>query len=307
MTADVVIIGAGPAGIFTALEMIRNKSKKKIIMVEKGKSIDERHCPKAVTGKCMNCKPYCHITTGFSGAGAFSDGKLSLSYEVGGDLPMLIGEEKAQETIDYCDSIYLEFGADTHVEGIGDPEKTKQIRKNAIKAGLKLVDCPIRHMGTEKAHEIYGANAYPKIPIPDDRYFERFHMLIELGKAEGVMVCQENVNRFKSQSIDFCKKMRAALGDDYHMVFDVKQSLRAGQDIFEFLEEFKHEIAHMHISDNSPERDCLPPGRGSFDFARAKSVLDTAGYKGDYIIEIYAGSLDVSAELASSKKYLESI
>ena len=157
MKTDVVIIGAGPAGIFTALEMIKKNSRKKIIMVEKGKAIENRHCPKATTGKCMNCKPYCHITTGFSGAGAFSDGKLSLSYEVGGDLPTLIGEEKAQETIDYCDQIYLEFGADTHVEGIGDPEKTKVIRKNAIKAGLKLVDCPIRHMGTEKAHDIYGA------------------------------------------------------------------------------------------------------------------------------------------------------
>ena len=66
----------------------------------------------------MNCKPYCHITTGFSGAGAFSDGKLSLSCEVGGDLPHLIGEDLAQETINYADKIYLEFGADTHVEGV---------------------------------------------------------------------------------------------------------------------------------------------------------------------------------------------
>ena len=195
MTADVVIIGAGPAGIFTALEMIRNKSKKKIIMVEKGKSIDERHCPKAVTGKCMNCKPYCHITTGFSGAGAFSDGKLSLSYEVGGDLPMLIGEEKAQETIDYCDSIYLEFGADTHVEGIGDPEKTKQIRKNAIKAGLKLVDCPIRHMGTEKAHEIYGAIQKYLLDNGVEILFgvECNNLIIEDGICKGVIISDKGV------------------------------------------------------------------------------------------------------------------
>ena len=87
MNADVVIIGAGPAGIFTALEMIKKGSKQKIIMVEKGQAVENRHCPKDKTKKCVNCKPYCHITTGFSGAGAFSDGKLSLSYEVGGDLP----------------------------------------------------------------------------------------------------------------------------------------------------------------------------------------------------------------------------
>ena len=92
---------------------------------------------------------------GFGGAGAFSDGKLSLSAEVGGDLPLLIGEELAQETIDYADKIYLEFGADEHIEGLNVSEEVKEIRKRTIQAGLKLVDCPIRHMGTEKAQNIY--------------------------------------------------------------------------------------------------------------------------------------------------------
>ena len=155
MKFDVCIIGAGPSGIFTALEMLRNGSKKKIVIVEKGQPIENRACPKSKTGKCMQCKPYCHITTGFSGAGAFSDGKLSLSYLVGGDLPNLIGEDLAQETINYTDKIYLEFGADEHIEGLGHEEAKKKIRKNAIKAGLKLVDCPIRHLGTEKAQELY--------------------------------------------------------------------------------------------------------------------------------------------------------
>lgn len=157
MENNVVIIGAGPAGIFTALEMLKNGSKKKITIIEKGVAIENRRCPKKQTKQCVNCKPYCHITTGFSGAGAFSDGKLSLSYEVGGDLPSLIGEDLAQETIDYTDRIYLEFGADTHVEGLENSEEVKEIRKNAIKAGLKLVDCPIRHLGTEKAQDIYYA------------------------------------------------------------------------------------------------------------------------------------------------------
>jgi len=156
MTTDVLIIGAGPAGIFTALEMLRQGSRKKITIVEKGVSIEKRHCPKVKTGACMSCKPYCHITTGFSGAGAFSDGKLSLSYEVGGQLPTLIGEEYAQQMIDYTDKIYLSFGADSHVEGIGQTEEIKQIRLRAIRAGLKLVDCPIRHLGTEKAQILYG-------------------------------------------------------------------------------------------------------------------------------------------------------
>ncbi len=129
---DVIIVGAGPAGIFTALEMLRKGSKKKILIVEKGVSVEKRACPKAKTKVCMNCKPYCHITTGFSGAGAFSDGKLSLSCEVGGNLPELIGEELAQATIDYTDKIYLEFGADPHVEGVSDPDKMFQTRCDDI-------------------------------------------------------------------------------------------------------------------------------------------------------------------------------
>lgn len=157
MKTDVVIVGAGPAGIFTAIEMLRKGSKKKIVIVEKGKSVENRRCPKNKTNKCVDCKPYCHITTGFSGAGAFSDGKLSLSFEVGGDLPELIGAEKAQETIEYTDKIYLEFGADEKIEGLDRNDEVKEIRKRAIRAGLKLVDCPIRHIGTEKAQALYLA------------------------------------------------------------------------------------------------------------------------------------------------------
>lgn len=153
---DILIIGAGPSGIFTALELIRLKKKLSVVLVEKGRPIEKRHCPKATTKECVNCKPYCHITTGFSGAGAFSDGKLSLCHEIGGELPSLIGEERAQELIDYTDTIYLEFGANKKIEGVGNIEKVKGIRKRAIQAGLKLVDCPIRHLGTEKAQDIYG-------------------------------------------------------------------------------------------------------------------------------------------------------
>ena len=74
---------------------------------------------------------------------------------MGGDLPTLIGEQFAQQMIDYTDKIYLEFGADTKIEGISQGEKVKNIRKKAIQAGLKLVDCPIRHLGTEKAQNLY--------------------------------------------------------------------------------------------------------------------------------------------------------
>lgn len=190
MKTDVLIIGAGPAGIFTALELLRRNSEKKIVMVEKGQPIERRHCPKDKTSRCVNCRPYCHITTGFSGAGAFSDGKLSLSYEVGGDLPELIGADLAQETIDYTDKIYLEFGADTAIEGVSNPEAVKDIRTKAIRAGLKLVDCPIRHLGTEKAQDIYLAIENALRDAGVEMYFgtECRGLLIENGRCLGAVI-----------------------------------------------------------------------------------------------------------------------
>lgn len=152
---DVLIIGAGPAGIFCALGLLGKGYQGQITIVERGLPIERRFCPKEKVGYCVGCKP-CRITTGFSGAGAFSDGKLSLSPDVGGDLPDLIGTTLATATIKRCDQIYLSFGADPHVEGVENPEAVAEIRRRAIRADLKLVDCPIRHLGTEHAQEIYG-------------------------------------------------------------------------------------------------------------------------------------------------------
>ena len=209
MNTDILIIGAGPAGIFTALELLRKGYKGHITMVEKGRSVERRHCPKTETGKCMNCKPYCHITTGFSGAGAFSDGKLSLSYEVGGDLPSLIGEKLAQETIDYADSIYLEFGADTRVEGVSDPDKVKEIRRRAIGAGLKLVDCPIRHMGTEKAQGIYLAIQNYLTDAGVELIFDHecLDLVLEDGVCRGALISDR-----KTEQVITAKKTIVATG-----------------------------------------------------------------------------------------------
>ena len=193
MKYDVIIIGAGPAGIFTAMELVKNGSTKKILLVEKGKAIKDRKCPKSKTKKCVNCKP-CNITTGFSGAGAFSDGKLSLSYEVGGDFPTLVGEDFAQELIHYTDQIYLEFGADTRIEGVSEPEKVREIRKRAIHAGLKLVDCPIRHLGTEKAQHIYGAIEQYLLDKGVEMLFgyNCTDLIMEEDVCKGVVLSKEN-------------------------------------------------------------------------------------------------------------------
>ena len=95
---DVIIIGAGPSGIFCACRLKELDPDIEILMIEKGRSIEDRSCPKRVTKECVGCRP-CSITTGFAGAGAFSDGKLSLSPDVGGTLPEILGYDRTQELI----------------------------------------------------------------------------------------------------------------------------------------------------------------------------------------------------------------
>lgn len=159
---DIVIVGAGPSGIFTAYELTKIAPEKKVLIIEKGKSVHKRNCPIPQLNKCIKCKPHCNITTGFAGAGAFSDAKLSL-YDaeteevlVGGNLPDVIGHSKTKELIDYCDEIYLEFGGEKNIAGIEHKDEIKKIKDKAKQNNINLVDIPIRHLGTEKSRELYG-------------------------------------------------------------------------------------------------------------------------------------------------------
>jgi len=144
---DVVIVGAGPAGIFSALE-IAEKTNLSILMLDRGPDINQRKCPASRGFECVHCEP-CLLLSGWGGAGAFSDGKLTLSTEVGGWLDQYISEKSLDELINYVDSTYLKYGATEHVYG-GDVEKVEEIERKASLAGLKLVRQKIRHMGTER-------------------------------------------------------------------------------------------------------------------------------------------------------------
>ena len=154
MNYDVIIIGAGPCGIFASMEMKNLNPDLSILILEKGNSMKKRICPKRKTDVCIGCKP-CNITTGFAGAGAYSDGKLSLSPDVGGNLPKYLGHSQTQDLINYVDDVYLKFGADKKIFGIDKEDEIREIRRKAISGNLKLVECPIRHMGTEEGYNIY--------------------------------------------------------------------------------------------------------------------------------------------------------
>lgn len=147
----VVIVGCGPSGIFTALELLKNNKEIKILMLDEGRSIKTRRCPKNKTKKCIDCRP-CNISSGFGGAGAFSDGKLSLSKDVGGWLEDYIGAEKLEELIKYVDDEYLKYGGNPEISY--NKEFAEQTEYECSKHGLKLIKCPIRHLGTEKSQQI---------------------------------------------------------------------------------------------------------------------------------------------------------
>ncbi|NPV86620.1 MAG: FAD-dependent oxidoreductase [Anaerolineae bacterium] len=153
---DLIIIGAGPSGIFTAYETKLNAPNTRVLMIEKGYAIENRRCPKRLTGKCANCNP-CNITTGFSGSGSFSDGKLTINDhgEVGGELAQYIGLDQYRKILRYTDDLYVKFGTDQHLYGTEDEEALEDIRRKAFQANLKLIDSRVRHMGTDKAPEIY--------------------------------------------------------------------------------------------------------------------------------------------------------
>lgn len=152
-TYDVIIIGAGPAGIFCALELSR-ACDLKILLVDKGKPIGKRKCP-APYGTCRRCKP-CANLSGWGGAGAFSDGKLTLSGDIGGWLGEIVTRAKIDSLIRKVDDTYLRFGAPRQVFG-EDDEKVHEIARKAVKSDLVLVPGRVRHMGTEVCPVVLNA------------------------------------------------------------------------------------------------------------------------------------------------------
>ena len=190
---NVAIVGAGPAGIFTALEIVKQKPNWKVVLIEKGAKIEKRVCLLREGHKnCPSCKT-CGLLCGWGGAGAFSDGKLTLTPDVGGHLVDYMSFNDVENLIQYCDDIYLEHGATEVVYG-RDKSKFLDIERAATLAELKLVHSPVRHLGTEKSlFVLKHMQDYlsDKIEIINNKTVSKLN--VENGTIKGVTLCDNSV------------------------------------------------------------------------------------------------------------------
>ncbi|MBL3539162.1 NAD(P)/FAD-dependent oxidoreductase [Aminivibrio sp.] len=185
MIYDAIIVGSGPAGIFAAMELVRHG--KKVLIVDKGQVIRERKCP-IMEGKsktCLNCES-CSIVSGWGGAGAASDGKLTLTTGFGGNLEENIGEEALLDMISYVDKTFVEYGADNNSYEPKGPVVKDTIRK-ASSVGLKILPARIRHIGTDASREVLN-NMYEDLLQKCDILMNTFveDVLVENGRAVGI-------------------------------------------------------------------------------------------------------------------------
>ncbi|MCX6090066.1 MAG: NAD(P)/FAD-dependent oxidoreductase [Candidatus Atribacteria bacterium] len=191
-TYDVVIVGAGPSGIFTALELTE-KNQLRVLMIDRGGDIERRRCPaREQRNICQKCQP-CSLLCGWGGAGAFSDGKLTLSSSVGGQLTSYLDEVSFEDLLHDVDDVYLRFGGTPQVYG-NDSEKVEELRKRAEMAELILVPCRVRHLGTDRCRGILTRmKQHLSNKVSIRTCTEADEILTENGVAKGVRLANGEV------------------------------------------------------------------------------------------------------------------
>ena len=197
MDYDVIIIGAGPGGIFAAYELTKEKSDLRIAVLEGGHALEKRKCP--IDGdkikSCINCKS-CSIMNGFGGAGAFSDGKYNITNQFGGTLYEYIGKEKAMELMHYVDDLNVKYGG----EGTKLYSTTNtHIKKLCLQNGLHLLDASVRHLGTD-INYIVLQNMYKELSSKADFYFDTYVESVQKTE-EGYVVSTADKNYSCSKCI----------------------------------------------------------------------------------------------------------
>lgn len=202
MKYDVIIVGAGPAGIYCSYELITKKPNLKVLLVDKGLDIYHRHCPilEHKLTKCpinkegvSGCYPTCSITNGFGGAGAYSDGKFNITSEFGGWMTDYLPADTVLDLIRYVDSINLKYGANATITN-PYTDKVREIERRGYAVGLKLLRAEVRHLGTEVNLQIMKAiYDYLNTKITMRFKAEVTDIIIEDNKVKGVMIGDERL------------------------------------------------------------------------------------------------------------------
>lgn len=143
--------------------------------------------------------------------------------------------------------------------------------------------------------------------IAGAEYAQRLFQLGNRAKEFGVQIAHENVVHYVGQRPEFMLYLKEQLGNDFKMTLDIKQAKRANQDPFEFIRLLGNSIVHVHVSDNTRNHDCLPPGKGHVNFEHLFSSLNKTGYNGKYIIELYKHNFNGSEELTEAQEYLSAL
>jgi len=141
----------------------------------------------------------------------------------------------------------------------------------------------------------------------DERYFERYSMLLDEAEKFGVTVAQENICYCKSKDLNFLDNLRKTCGSRTKFVLDIKQAVRTGLSPFEIIDRLGKDIIHVHISDNRENSDCLPVGKGTFDFMKLVNELKKLDYSGALFIELYRNNYGEYSELYDGMKKIEEI
>ena len=198
---DVIIIGAGPDGIFSAYELMKQDENLKIAVFDAGHSLEQRHCP--IDGEkvksCISCKT-CAIMNGFGGAGAFSDGKYNITNDFGGTLYEYIGRQKALELMKYVDTINMSHGGEgTKMYSTAGTD----LKKVCLQNKLKLLDASVRHLGTDVNYVVLK-NLYDEMKDHMDFFFDTPVEKIQ-GKEDGYLVSTKDAEYA-------CKKCIVSVG-----------------------------------------------------------------------------------------------
>lgn len=143
--------------------------------------------------------------------------------------------------------------------------------------------------------------------VNNEEYFDRYARLFEAGKEFGVLVSQENVVNFRSQSVDFLKRMNEYLNGEFSMTLDLKQCRRAGEDPVKIIETIGEKILNVHISDYNENSDCIPPFEGKEDFQKIVNALNKKNFKGNYIIELYNNGYEDEKQIVNAGEKFDKI